>query len=109
MNSADKVFTEGLDIQKKFPDLEELQNYRHNICPPQYEESYILDTKQVLAEVVQDRLHQEYYGDVKDCVATKATASCITHINSAAAAYNPALIPDYDELRTADCCAEMTR
>jgi hypothetical protein len=66
----------------------------------QYEESYILDTKQVLAEIVQDRLHQEYYGDVKDCVATKATASGITDINSTAAAYNPALIPDYDELRT---------
>ena len=38
---------------------------------------------------------------MKDCVATKATASGITDINSTAAAYNPALIPDYDELRTA--------
>ena len=102
MNSTDKVFTEGFHTQKKkFRDLEELQNYLYNICPTQYEESYILDTKQVLAEIVQDRLYQEYYGDVKDCVATKATASGITDINSAAAAYNPALIPDYDELRTA--------
>ena len=102
MNSTDKVFTEGLDMQNKFRDLGELQNYPYNILPTtQYEESYILDTKQVLAEIVQDRLYQEYYGDVKDCVATKATASGITAINSAAAAYNPALIPDYDELRTA--------
>ena len=52
MNSTDKVFTEGLDMQKKFRDLEELQNYPYNICPTQYEESYILDTKQVLAEIV---------------------------------------------------------
>ena len=101
MHSTDKVFTEGLDTQKKSRDLEELQNYLYTICPTQYEESYILDTNQVLAEIVQDRLYQEYYGDVKDCVATKATASCITHINSAAAAYNPALIPDYHDLRTA--------
>jgi hypothetical protein len=38
---------------------------------------------------------------VKDCVATKSTASGITDINTTTAAYNPALIPDYDELRTA--------
>ena len=38
---------------------------------------------------------------MKDCVTTKATAAGITDINSKATAYNPALIPDYDELRTA--------
>jgi hypothetical protein len=38
--------------------------------------------KQALAEIVQERLHQEYYEDAKDCVATKATASGITDINT---------------------------
>jgi DNA primase len=36
MNSTDKVFTECLDTEKKFRDLEELQNYLYNICPTQY-------------------------------------------------------------------------
>jgi len=36
MNSTDKVFTEGLDTEKKSRDLEELQNYLYNICPTQY-------------------------------------------------------------------------
>jgi hypothetical protein len=34
-------------------------------------------------------------------VANNAAASGITDINTTAAAYNPALIPDHDELRTA--------
>jgi hypothetical protein len=71
-NSTDKVFTEGLDMEKQFRDLEKLQNYLYNICPTQYQESYVLGTKQALAEIVQERLHQEYYEDAKDCVATKA-------------------------------------
>ena len=32
MNSTDKVFTEGLDMEKKFQELEELQNYLYNIA-----------------------------------------------------------------------------
>ena len=101
MNSNDKVFAEGLDMEKKFQELEELQNYLYNICPTQYQETYPLGDKQSLAAIVQDRLHQEYYEDVKDCVANKARAEDITDINTIAAAYNPALIPDYDDLRTA--------
>ena len=101
MNSNDKVFAEGLDMEKKFQELEELQNYLYNICPTQYQETYPLGDKQSLAGIVQDRLHQEYYEDVKDCVANKARSEGITDINTIAAAYNPALIPDYDDLRTA--------
>jgi hypothetical protein len=101
MNSNDKVFTEGLDMEKKFQDLEELQNYLYDICPTQAQKDYVLGTKEALAEIVKDRLHQEYYEDVKDCVAIKARAAGITNVNTIAAAYNPALIPDYDDLRTA--------
>jgi hypothetical protein len=50
---------------------------------------------------VQERLHQEYYEDVKDCIAIKATQARITNVNTTDAAYNPALIPDYHDLRTA--------
>ena len=101
MNSTDKVFTEGLDMEKKFQELEELQNYLYNICPTQYQEEYVLGKRQSLAGIVQERLHQEYYEDVKDCIAIKAKEAGITNINTTSAAYNPALIPDYYDLRTA--------
>jgi hypothetical protein len=63
MNSTDKVFTEGLDMEKKFQELEELQNYLYNICPTTYQNSYVLGDKQSLSGIVQDRLHQEYQPD----------------------------------------------
>ena len=101
INSTDKVFAEGLDIEKKFQDLVELQNYLYNICPTQYQADYVLGQQQALAGIVQDRLNQEYYEDVRDCIASKAKAAGITDINTTTAVYNSDLIPDCDEWRTA--------
>jgi hypothetical protein len=72
MNSTDKVFTEGLDTENKFRDLEELQNYLYSICPNAILIILRPWHEQALAEIVQERLHQEHYEDTKDCVATKA-------------------------------------
>ena len=86
---------------KKFQDLEELQSKLNGYCPKPQQAAYVHGQTEYLSKIVKNLLNKEYLDDLNRVMERHRPvgAAAVAAGVAAGAAFDPANLPPYDELR----------